>query len=279
MEIRNKEFEVMGADVNPFPNSNKSNVLMLDATDRDNVFKQLQKYKPDVVINAINIPSVDFCEDNIQEARKIIVDTTKNMLDACGKNIKLVFLSSDYIFDGKNGPYSENDIPNATNNYGSLKLEGEKLVLNSNPQNLVVRTTILYGWHTSRKPNYALWTIDQLRKGNRISVVTDQYGTPTLANDLADAILKLLESKKNGIYHVVGRDLINRFDFTKKIAKVFQLDSSLVLPITSDQFDQKASRGKKLGLRTDKIQKELKIKLSGVDEGLRRMRSEMINNG
>ncbi len=279
MRFGSKEFEMIGADLHDSLKSKSYNTFALDATKRNDVIRTVKKYKPEVVINAINIPSVDFCEENKEAARNIIVDVTKNILNACKNDTKFVFLSSDYIFDGKNGPYREDANPNPTSQYGLLKLEAERFVRNAGSNNLVVRTTILYGWHDIGKPNFVLWTIDQLKSGNKISIVTDQYGNPTLADNLAEIILNLIKNGKSGVYNVVGKDYVNRFDFAKKIAKVFGLDSKLVIPITSDVLRQKTLRGPKLGLKIDKLMKELQIKTVGIDEGLKRMKEEMMSNG
>lgn len=240
--------------------------------------KQLQiveKIKPDIIIHTAGLTDVDYCEDHKKQAWKINVEGTKNILHLSKKiGSKIVFISTDYIFDGKNGPYKEDDKTNPINWYGKTKLEGEHLFESSDIEYIITRTTVLYGWN-KYKFNFVTWIINELKNRKKINVVTDQYGTPTLADNMVEIIFQLISHDKQGIYNVVGYDLINRYQFALEIVKIFGLNKDLIMPVITNELNQKAPRPKNGGLKTDKIENELNIKPLGIKDGLLIMKQQM----
>ena len=170
--------------------------------------------------------------------------------------------------------YKEEDEPHPINHYGLTKLMGESYVMKLCEDPVIARTSVLYGWHRW-KPNFVTWVITSLKTGKQINVVNDHYNSPTLADNLAEAILEVIENDLRGLYHVSGRERINRFEFALKISENFDLDSSLVKAMKMDQLKVwVAKRPRDSSLCVNKIQKEVKVKLLNVEEGLCRMREE-----
>lgn len=249
--------------------------ITLDITDRAKTLKAISENAPDVVVHAAAMTNVDMCEKEKGMARKVNVDGTRNVADACAKSgAKMIFISTDYVFDGKQGrPYSEDDETNPINFYGRTKLEGERIVLALNGST-VVRTTVIYGFG-GHKLNFVTWVIDSLKKGNKTTVVTDQFNSPTFARSCAEGILAISEKNASGIYNLVGKSCTNRYDFAVKIAQKFGLSSELLVPVDSATLNQPAKRPRNSCLSTGKAERELdKIKLLTVDEGIETMRLE-----
>lgn len=244
----------------------------MNIVDSHQVTKLIEKYRPDVVVHSAALANIDYCETNHEEAWVINVKGTENVVNACKKTgSKMVYISTAGIFDGKHAPYNETDRPNPLNYYAKTKLDGEYRTLTlENP--IIVRTTVPYGWH-SWKLNFVTWVIDTLKKKKQIRIVTDQRNTPTEANDFANAVLRLTELDESGIFNVVGSTSISRFDFVMKIVEIFDLDKSFVVPVTTEEFGQVAPRPTDDSLKIDKILK-LGIKMSTLDEGLRKMKAE-----
>jgi dTDP-4-dehydrorhamnose reductase len=272
VKLHSEDYTIIGAY-----NKNKpdfKNSVQLDIL-KKRQFSIIEKIKPDIIIHTAGITNVDYCEDHREDAWKINVEGTKNIIDISKKiGSKIIFISTDYIFDGKNGPYQEEDEPNPINWYGKTKLEAEKLVESSNLEYIITRTTVLYGLD-KYKLNFVTWIINELKNGRKIRVVTDQYGTPTLADNMAEILLQLILKDKQGIYNVVGSDLINRYQFALEIEKFFNLTEGLIIPIKTDELNQKAPRPKKGGLKVNKIKSELNINPLGIKDGLLIIKKQM----
>ncbi len=252
-----------------------SNSLKLDITEREQVFSLFKKVKPDIVVHAASETNVDECETEKEHAWKVNVDGTRNIAHACNKaGAKLIYISTDYVFDGEKGNYQEHDKPNPINYYGFTKLEGEKQVINTCKNHVILRTSVLYGWHPW-KQNFATWIINQLKQNKEITVVEDHYNTPTLADNLAKITIEVVQKDLQGLYHASGSERISRYEFAKQIAKTFNLDSNLIKPIKMSQLTAWiAKRPRDSSLNTDKIQKQLKTKPLNITEGLNRMKKE-----
>ncbi len=227
-------------------------------------------FKPEVVVNAGAYTDVDGCEKNKEKAWDVNVEGVKNLSLLCKENkVKLVQLSTDYIFDGKAGPYSEEDMPNPQGYYGFTKLESEKVISGSNIDFLVVRTNVLYGKSLGQTHNFVLWLIQRLKNKEEVKIVTDQYSNPTLADNLAQAIKEAVEKNISGVLNIAGGDkIISRYEFALKIAEKFELDHSLIKKVLTAELDLPAPRPLKGGLKIDKAKKLLKTELLDVDRGL-----------
>jgi len=252
-----------------------SNSLKLDMTSAVEVMKLFSKLEPAVVIHAASETNVDKCETEKEHAWKTNVEGARNIAEACQKvNAKLVAISTDYVFDGEKGLYTEEDTPNPINYYGVTKLEGEKQVINHCENSAILRTSVLYGWHPW-KQNFATWVINKLRQQQEINVVDDHYNTPTLADNLAEMALEVAEKDLQGLYHASGNERISRYEFAKKIAGTFGLNSDLIKPVKMRQITAwTAKRPRDSSLDTRKIRKQLKTKPLNITEGLNKMREE-----
>jgi dTDP-4-dehydrorhamnose reductase len=257
----------------------------LDKTNRDEVLSHTERIEPDVVIDTAALHNVNQCETHRGEAHRVNVEGTRNVAEACRKiGAKMIFLSTDYVFDGKKGHYTEDDAPNPLSYYAVTKLEGERAVAAAGTDYAVARSSVIYGWNPSelkglksssgKSMNFVIWALGKLQNGEEISIVTNQYSSPTLADNLAEALLALARTDKNGIYHTAGKGCINRFDFTKKIAEIFEFDVRLIKPVTSDMFKQVAERPLRCCLDVSKAETDLKIKFLTPEEGLKKMKKQ-----
>ena len=252
-----------------------NNSLEVDIANNEQVFGIFRKLQPNAVIHAAAETNVDKCETQKEHAWNVNVEGTRNVAEACAEvNTKLIHISTDYVFDGEKGYYKEEDKPNPISYYGLTKLEGERRVIALCKNYAILRTSVIYGWHPW-KQNFATWVISQLRQNKEISVVEDHYNTPTLADNLAEMVLEALQRGLKGLYHASGSERISRYEFAKKIAESFQLDSSLIKPIRMSQLAVWiARRPRDSSLSTDKIRKQLRTKPLNITEGLNRMKKE-----
>ncbi len=241
----------------------------IDLTHRQDVRKVIDEFEPDVIVHTAAVTDVDLCEKERALAWQVNVGSVENLAYAAKLvGAKLIHLSTDYVFDGKSGPYSEVDRPNPISYYGRTKLASENLLLTSGVPATIIRTMVLYGLGLNVKSNFALWLYNNLKDGKPIRVVDDQIGNPTLADDLAYAILKIIELDRTGVYHIAGSDMISRYDFALTLARVFNFNKKLIIPVKSSTFIQPAPRPLKSGLIILKAQTELDVKMSGVEHGL-----------
>jgi len=247
--------------------------IKLDITNRTEVFQVTAKIKPDVVIHVAAETRVDQCEKNREEAWKVNAKGTKNVAVACGKiKARLIYVSTDYVFDGEKGVYFESDEPNPVNYYGWTKLKGEEFVRENCQDYVIARPSVLYGWH-SWKTNFALWVMESLRRKEPITVVDDHYNSPTLADNLAEALLEIAETDLNGIFHTAGSERINRYEFAVKIAKNFDLDANMIKPVKMSELKMWiAKRPRDSSLCIIKAQKQLKTKFLNIEESLKLMK-------
>jgi dTDP-4-dehydrorhamnose reductase len=251
--------------------------VSLDITSKEEVEKTISKFLPDVIINTAAMTNVDACETQPELCRKLNVDAVSYLLKAV-KNQELnnpnykchfIHLSTDFIFDGENGPYDENAIPAPLSIYGQSKLDAEKLVINSGLKYAIVRTILVYGVVDGMsRSNIVLWARDALLKGQKINVVNDQFRTPTLAEDLADACILIVDKGATGIFNISGKDFMSIYDLVVQVADYFKLDKNLINPVSSSSLNQPAKRPPKTGFILDKAMKELGYYPHSFKEGL-----------
>ncbi len=252
-------------------NSNPTeNTVKCDITNEAEVNECVERENPDVIIHCAAMTNVDLCEDEVESAYKINGDGTGYLAKAANNvDAKMIYVSTDFVFDGYRGYYKEDDEVNPLGIYAKSKYEGEVQLAKICNDWAVARVSVLYGWH--KRANFTSWVVDQLRQKNEITIVTDQINSPTLADNAAEAIFEIARQDKNGIFHTAGNDAINRFDFTRKIADAFDLDDSLIIPTDSTKFVQKAPRPRDSSLNVDKVEKELGMKMETCSESLKRM--------
>lgn len=274
---RETDFQLMLTSVEnePFQNT-KAEYRKLDITNKDNVKKIVAGFQPEVIINCAAFTDVDRCESEREACWKLNVDAVKNLIIASRiNNSKIIHISTDYVFDGKNGPYDEQQKPNPVSFYGRSKLASENALTLSGVNNVILRTIVLYGTGIKVKSNFALWMINKLKNGEPVNIVTDQFGNATLADDLAYAILKVTEKDLKGIYNIAGKDIISRYDFAMNLCEVFGYNKELVYPILTSELNQPAPRPLKSGLITLKAETELGINFMDSKEGLQVLKYQL----
>lgn len=261
-------YEVVGIDKHVPEDRND---LSVDITQRERTLKAIMTAAPRVVVHAAAETDVDRCETDRDLARRINVEGTANIADACTKvEAKLILISTDYVFDGSKGDYVETDLPNPISFYGVTKLEAERITSSTPSDSLIVRPSVLYGWHPT-KLNFTTWILKGLRERRTLRVVRDHINSPTLADNLAQAIQRAIERNSRGVLHIAGNERISRFDFARRIARQFALDESLLVPVEMKDLDWVARRPRDSSLNVGKAEKELGIELFGVNRGLEEM--------
>ncbi|MHA1297854.1 MAG: dTDP-4-dehydrorhamnose reductase [Candidatus Helarchaeota archaeon] len=280
-QLFSRYYETMGADLKPIKNIDESNFYQIDITERTKVLNLIKELLPDVVILTAALTAVDYCENHQKEAWNVNVEGPRNVARACEEvTSNLIYISTDFVFDGEKGNYSETDTPNPISYYGLSKLEGENAIKSFSIKSAIARTSVLYGWNTiEQKTNYVTWIINKLQKNEPINIVTSQINTPTLADNLAEALLMIVKKDKYDLFHICGKECLNRYEFALKVAETFNLNEKLITPIK--HFQQLAKRPKISCLNTNKASDVLKIKLLTVSEALLLMKEqkEKILNG
>jgi dTDP-4-dehydrorhamnose reductase len=232
----------------------------LDITENIQIDEIFNKYNPTHVIHTAAITNVDYCEDHFEECQRVNVEATKLLFDACKKRgIHFQLLSTDFVFDGENGPYSEEDKVNPLSIYAKSKVDAENLLLHSEYTNWsIARTIIVYGTGDNlSRSNIVLWALDSLKNGKEMNIVDDQFRMPTWADDLAWGCVEICKRNKTGIFHLSGGEFFSMYELVLEIAKLKQLDASNVIPISSSSLNQAAKRPPKTGFILEKAKKEL----------------------
>ena len=251
-----------------FPLDHSVNSTSLDLLDdQTKIIDLIKSLKPDVVIHTAAHPSVDICEINHKIADMLHVDVTQNIVDICHSiNSKLIYISTDAVFEGKlNKLYTENDEPNPINYYGTTKLRAEKVILNVS-RNVVLRTSVIYGWHD--RSRFTNWILEYLKEKKLVDPFSDQYNTPTLVDDLAKSIIKIIEQDISGLYHATGKTCINRYEFALKLANKFGYDKNLITSVTSAQKKQDAPRPNATCLNSKKLENLINYTFSNIENGI-----------
>lgn len=249
----------------------------LDICSPSQVNYTFARVNPDVVIHCAAIGSVDYAESHFTETHMVNAIGTRNIVTACRDfKSKIIYISTNAVFDGKNPPYSENSERNPINGYGIIKREAESTVLASGIDWMIIRPFLLYGWpYLGGRQNWVTTILDRLSKGQEIHLVDDTYWQPTLVEDCALTIWKLIKLDKwSEIYHVASDDRMTLFEFGLKIARIFEKDLSLIQPIASSSL-QIAPRPKDTTFDLSKIH-NLGIQLRGVEEGLKVLKDERL---
>jgi len=265
---RQENIELLGGSVEPEPVYTNNDYVCCDLSKRDNVKKVIYDFYPDFVVNTAAYTNVDKSEVERETAWKINVKGVEYIAEACRVvDAHLIHISSDYIFDGTKGPYNETAVPNPLGYYGRTKLASENALKISGTIYTILRTNVLYGIAESR-PDFVRWLVNTVRKGEKVRIVTDQINNPTYIDDLVQAISKVLEFKKQGIYNIGGKEFLSRYDFSLKIADYFNLDKTLIIPIVTSELNQPAARPLKSGLIILKAETEFGYKPLTIIESL-----------
>lgn len=242
----------------------------LDITSQQQLNEVFDTYRPDTLINTAAFTNVDACELNKEDCWKLNVDAVASLISLCKiYNTHFIHLSTDFVFDGTAGPYSEEDQPNPLSYYAKSKYESEKLLMQSDLKWAIIRTIIIYGVVDDRqRSNVVLWTKNSLEQQKDINVITDQIRMPTLAEDLADACVQCALRKATGIYHVSGSELMSIWECVNIVADYFHLDKKYLHPITTASLKQPAARPLVTGFKIDKAIRDLNYRPHSFLEGL-----------
>jgi dTDP-4-dehydrorhamnose reductase len=239
------------------------------------ISETLATIRPDTVINCAAMTNVDACELRRDEALAANAEGPRHLAQVCvGRGARLIQVSTDYVFPGDDaepGPYLENAAVRPVNYYGWTKLEGERAIeeiCDGRTSWLVVRTALVYGHIPGGRTNFVKWLVSELRSGRRVKIVNDQINTPTVADDLASALLSLAQAGSQGVIHVSGPDLVTRYDWARVIAATYGLDEGLIEMISTAELHQPARRPLRSGLRSLRAAEWQDIHLRGVREGL-----------
>ena len=249
----------------------------LDLTNKENVISTINKHHPDCIIHTAAMTNVDECELNPEQCHLNNITATSNIVEACKNyNPHLIYISTDFVFDGESGPYTEEDVPNPLSIYAKSKLEAEKIISESGHSFSILRTMIVYGITDDvQRSNIILWTKNSLEQGKDIRVINDQFRGPTLAEDLAIACYEAATRRATGIYHVSGREVISIIDIAYKVADYFGLDKKYIHPVSTAELNQPAKRPLKTGFIISKAERDLYYHPRSIDEGIRIVNEQM----
>jgi dTDP-4-dehydrorhamnose reductase len=249
----------------------------LDITDLSEVKSVLQKHTPDVVINTAAMTNVDQCETEREACHTLNVTAVSNLISGCEEiACHLVHLSTDFIFDGSQGPLTEDAEPNPISYYGESKLAAEQLLLNSKIKWSILRTVLVYGVALDMsRSNIILWVKKSLENGQHIKVVNDQWRTPTLAEDLAMGCYLIAKQKAQGIFNISGEEMLTPYQMAIQTAKFFNLDSTLIEETDGTKFTQTAKRPPKTGFIIDKAKSQLGYSPHSFTAGLQVLKDQL----
>lgn len=267
-----QKYNVLG--VSKSPNRNRyllpSEFLQLDLSDFNSLEEVLGRFKPTHILHTAAMTSVEECEKNQDEALRINVMLTEFLAKYCKKyDLHLTFLSTDFVFNGKAGPYQESDAVDPVNYYGTTKVLAEQRVVDSGCSAAIIRTILVYGVIPDKKrSNLVLWAKNQLTTGNVIRVVHDQWRMPTWVDDLARACHAAIARDVEGIYHVSGEDMMSVEEAVRTIADTLQLNQNLISPISAEAIGQAHNRPRKTGFYLDKAKEDLDFTPTNFAESL-----------
>lgn len=244
-------------------------------------FKELKKIiinlRPDVIINCAAFTNVDLCEEQKAECWKLNVDFVEALARGASiANSHLIHFSTDYIFDGLNGPYPENALPNPINFYGKSKLASENAIKSLDCRSTIIRTNFLFGFSSVGKKTFVDSVIDNLSKGNEIKVVNALFSYPLITTDIAIGVRKIIKNSYLGIINFAGNDYVSRFELAKVIASVNNLDQNLIVKADLNELDFLANRPIRAGLINQKAKNELGINFQNLEDALREYFSQQL---
>jgi len=250
----------------------------LNVTDPAALQALLLRHRPEVVIHTAAMTNVDLCQTDHAACRALNVNAVQYLADACVQiNAYLLHVSTDFIFDGAAGPYTEEGVPNPLSFYGHSKLDAERIVqAQPDLRWAIARTILVYGTaQDMSRSNIILWVKSSLEAGKKIQVVDDQWRTPTLAEDLADGCLRLATTQAEGIFNIGGPDLLTPHQMALATAAYFKLDKSLIEQVDGTRFTQPAQRPARTGLVIDKARQVLGYAPHTFAEGIAILASQM----
>jgi dTDP-4-dehydrorhamnose reductase len=256
--------------------------MAFDLTQSAGVRRVFSEVHPDVVINAAAMTEVDKCELDAEAAFAANSKAVSNIVDAAQETESFVVqVSTDYVFDGERGGYSEHDEAHPVNKYGESKLEGEKAVMKGLDKEMwsIPRSSVVYGWGRASRPNAATFVYEKLSRGESICMVRDLFSSPTLNTSLSAMLIEVAERELPGIIHVAGATRLNRFDFAVGLAKTFGLDATLIKAVQAKELQWKARRPADSSLVVGRAQKLLRSAPLNIESAYEALHREHIHSG
>ncbi len=246
----------------------------VDITNKNQLLNSVKKHQPDCIVNTAAMTNVDACEDDKESCYKLNVEAVEYLTEVCKElNLYLVHLSTDFIFDGTQGPYKETDKPNPLSYYGFSKFKSEELVLNSGVSASILRTILVFGKvQNMTRNNIVLWVKDMLEKQKDITIVNDQFRMPTYVEDLALACKLSIDKKAQGVFNVSSSELLSIYEIAQQIGEVFQLDTSYIRPTSTSTLNQRAPRPFRTGFDLEKTKSQLGLSPKTFKEDLFRFK-------
>jgi len=261
-------YQVVGwVNSNPLPNAPflVETINLIDLADLE---RRIMTVKPDLIIHCAALANLDLAEANPELAYLINTDVTEQIAKtAARERIQLVHISTDAVFDGVKGGYSETDLPNPVSVYAQSKFAAERVIQQINPEAIIARVNF-YGWSLSGKRSLAEFFYNNLSAGRQMNGFTDVLFCPLYVEDLSKLLIEMAAKHLAGLYHVVSAERISKYDFGVAIARKFGFDESLIKPVSVQQSGLTAARSLNLNLNTDKLSHDLGLCLPGIDEGL-----------
>lgn len=247
--------------------------VQIDLKDKEKIDELFKALTPEWIVHCAALTSVDWCEQHPYETYEVNTEVSRNLARAADRvGSRFVYISTDSVFDGSIGNYSENDTPSPINIYAKSKLDGERAVQDESESSLIIRTDI-YGWNACEKLSLAEWILKELESNRTINGFTDVIFTPILVNDLSQIILKAMKYKLSGIYNIAGVQGCSKYEFAGDIAEIFNLNDQLIKPISINDSPLRVLRPKNVTLNTKKICEKLDIAMPDVKSGLKRLKA------
>jgi len=275
-------FEVVGISRGENRNNTAKNYTYysIDITNADEFTQLINKIKPHYVINCAAMTNVDACEKEKENCDLINVEAVKTMINFVKEhNSHLIHLSTDFIFDGEDGPYKEDDKPNPISYYGLSKLKSEELIISSGIKHTILRTILVYGVvDNMSRNNIVLWVKNAIENGQEITIVDDQYRMPTFVDDLAEACLLSIQQNAQGVFNISSNELLSIYEMAVEIADAFNLDSSFIKRISTSQLNQVAKRPPRTGFDLEKSQKILNFPVASFKNRLQVFKNQLLTS-
>jgi dTDP-4-dehydrorhamnose reductase len=270
--LKFKDFDLIATSKGPnrYPVTSGYRYAQLDVLDPANVRQVVEQFLPDAIIHTAAMTNVDTCEDQKALAYALNVQAVNTLIPLCElHDIQLIHLSTDFIFDGADGPYDEEAPANPLSYYGETKLEAEELLKQSKARWAILRTILVYGIVSDMsRSNIVLWAKMALEKGAPLNIVNDQWRMPTLAEDLADCCLLAVEKNATGVFNVSGKDMMSVSELVARVADYWNLDKTLIHEVSASTLNQKAKRPARTGFVLDKSIRELGYNPHSFEEGM-----------
>jgi dTDP-4-dehydrorhamnose reductase len=268
-QYSNHAFLATARGKNRTKNLGTASYASMDITDRQGIENVLSEFRPDVIIHGAAMTHVDECEQHKELAYNLNVVGTQNIVDAAKElGAHVVHISTDFIFDGQDGPYNEDGIPNPVSYYGETKLQAEHIVQTVDSWS-ILRTVLVIGIAEDlSRSNIVLWAKGALEKAQPIRVVDDQFRTPTLAEDLAQGALLAATQRAQGIFNISGPDFMSIYELVESVAEHFGLSMATVTRVDSSTLNQPAVRPPRTGFNISKAVENLGYRPHSFKEAL-----------